>query len=507
VKCYFPLGIVLLCSSAGVVAQTAPAVYATRSYELDSGYRSNPTPAVATVYRGTVRFDQAAWLRLLFKHTNLPAGSRLRLTAAADGAVQWFDGASLADYQNGSAYFNGNEVTVELLAAAGSVGNRVFVDAVEVGDPGMIPYPESLCGADDRVPSQDPRQGRQYPTGCTSWMINEFTVLTAGHCTTSSSQQIHFNVPFSTSSGSLVLPPPQDQYPYAAGTLQRLNAGIGSDWSVACTTRNSNTGLWPGQAQAARAAAFGVPYAWYDLGTVPTSTAGNVIRITGYGTVSSPISPTWNQVQKTHADSLTQINATSLRYIPDTTGGNSGSPVIHENTGRAIGIHTHAGCTTGGNQGTRIDRADLQAAIASISRSKVVGKVTAFGAGCRGSAGVPTLGHTGFPRIGTSMTLNVTGVLPGQAGGVFYGFSRTMWGVLNLPYAIPGAPGCSVFSSLDIAVAAGTGSGSVNIPLAVPNNAALVNGIVDAQYLSGDVAANARGLTTTNSLELQVGRD
>lgn len=38
-------------------------------------------------------------------------------------------------------------------------------------------------------------------------------------------------------------------------------------------------------------------------------------------------------------------------------GGNSGSPVVHEETGEAIGVHTHGGCsaTGGSNKGTRID--------------------------------------------------------------------------------------------------------------------------------------------------------
>jgi hypothetical protein len=37
-------------------------------------------------------------------------------------------------------------------------------------------------------------------------------------------------------------------------------------------------------------------------------------------------------------------------------GGNSGSPVVHEETGLAIGIHTHGGCSNSGgaNSGTKI---------------------------------------------------------------------------------------------------------------------------------------------------------
>ncbi|TQV77584.1 hypothetical protein FLL45_04535 [Aliikangiella marina] len=43
-----------------------------------------------------------------------------------------------------------------------------------------------------------------------------------------------------------------------------------------------------------------------------------------------------------------------MRYTADTTGGNSGSPIIDEATGEAVGIHSHGGCSSSGgnNNGT-----------------------------------------------------------------------------------------------------------------------------------------------------------
>ena len=49
-------------------------------------------------------------------------------------------------------------------------------------------------------------------------------------------------------------------------------------------------------------------------------------------------------------------------------GGNSGSPVIHEETGHAIGVHTHGGCssTGGNNKGTRIDRSEFKSHVDAL---------------------------------------------------------------------------------------------------------------------------------------------
>ena len=49
----------------------------------------------------------------------------------------------------------------------------------------------------------------------------------------------------------------------------------------------------------------------------------------------------------------------------DTEGGNSGSPVINETNGVAVGVHTNAGCTSGGgfNTGTSTFNTGLWAQI------------------------------------------------------------------------------------------------------------------------------------------------
>lgn len=153
--------------------------------------------------------------------------------------------------------------------------------------------------------------------------------------TPSSSTRMHFTYGVSNA-------PFEDQYAVDVPTYRGANGGVGNDWGRGRLLPNSSTGLLPGVAQGD----------WYTIGTVPSTTSGNVIRITGYGTAAVD-----SRSQKTHTGDLTTVNTASLNYVPDTTGGNSGSPVLHENTGLVIGVHTHGGCgeTSGANTGTRAD--------------------------------------------------------------------------------------------------------------------------------------------------------
>ena len=106
---------------------------------------------------------------------------------------------------------------------------------------------------------------------------------------------------------------------------------------------------------------------FFVLSAVPPPVLGQTIRITGYGTTNPPVPNEWNLVQKTHSGPYVAFMGTLVQYQVDTTGGNSGSPVINMATGEAIGIHTHAGCNLGGgeNNGTGINHAGLQNALAN----------------------------------------------------------------------------------------------------------------------------------------------
>lgn len=335
---------------------------------IDSGPVENIGRSNDAVFAETIRVPDASWIRLKFDEVRLSGneadgtGSFLVITSLLDGYFQILYASHVRQWQNTSAYFNGDAVRIELFATPRTGENRIVIRETIAGEPVFEEdaNERSICGTvDDRVLSNDPRVGRAMPVTCTAWLFNDENkcLLTAGHCAGASLQVMQFNVPLSTSGGSTVNPPPQDQYPIDPASVQSQNGGVGNDWCYFGCFKNSNTDLTPAQAQGD----------YFILAPFAPPVSGQDIRITGYGGVSAPVSPTWNYVQKTHVGPYVSLSGNTVRYATDTTGGNSGSPVIDESTGLAIGIHTHAGCTTGGgsNQGTAIQHSGLQNALAN----------------------------------------------------------------------------------------------------------------------------------------------
>jgi len=329
---------------------------------LDSGVRAGVPggDAMQLVFSEQVGAKDAPYIRLVFGELDLPGelgtsqSAYLAITSLQDGAVQYLDAEAASQWQGKSAYFNGSTVLVELFVSPKTEPGRVSVTGVIAGewDSGQ----RSICGTvDDRELSQDPRVAYVAPIGCTAWLFNDRNncMLTAGHCGPASSQVIWFNTTLSTPQGNPVAPPPEDQYAIDPVSTQSNNGGIGNDWSTFGVFNNSNTGLTPLESQGSS----------FQLAESAPSVSGQSIRVTGHGVTSAPVDPTWNLAQKTHAGPYVSHSGTTIRYEADTTGGNSGGPVIDETTGMAIGIHTNAGCNSGGNQGTAIQNSFLQNAI------------------------------------------------------------------------------------------------------------------------------------------------
>lgn len=266
-------------------------------------YNSGDTKSATTV----ISIDHAPWIQLDLSGSELAAGATI--TIIGDSATQVIAAADLAS-NSFSAVFDGSSVEVELSSSGkvrgGGETSRVEVSNVNVGLCKDELVGESICGTtDDRVASTDVRMGR-YNGGCTAWLISEDAYITAGHCgTPTSSTRIHFV--FGTGSAA-----PEDQYSVDVSTYQGVNGGVGNDWGAGRFLPNSITGKLPGVRQSEKCGTPGC--GWFNLGTVPSTTSGNNIRITGYGTAAVA-----SQSQKTHVGALTTIGSTYLRYVPDTT--------------------------------------------------------------------------------------------------------------------------------------------------------------------------------------------
>jgi trimeric autotransporter adhesin len=326
------LGLLLMASMVcGIAnAQRASVWSHTESYDWNSGLLS-PGSKVSHV----VQSPGATWMQLRFANVKLGSVSYIRLTSLQDGATQILNAKTLKGEGNLSAYFNGDRVRVELhVVAPDWSGASIRIDQVEVGE--LVAVAESQCGSVDNRTLSNNRAVARATNGCTAWIISNGNLLTAGHCV-SGLTRVEFNVPSSTSGGGLVRSNPRDQYTVVPGSVQSNAGQVGNDWAVFRVQNNSQTGLSPLQAQGAS----------FNL---TRRTALGTIRVTGHGVDGG----TRNQVQQTHTGPLTSLSGTRLRYVVDTEGGNSGSPVIDEATGEAVGIHTHGGCTTSGgsNNGT-----------------------------------------------------------------------------------------------------------------------------------------------------------
>ncbi|MGD8454665.1 MAG: GEVED domain-containing protein [Phycisphaerae bacterium] len=320
-----------------------------QDYALDSGVVANPETEATVVYVGEVHVPEAAWLRLYFRDVQLDRGSTLRMTAALDGEVQELDAAGIGMWSYTSAYFNGDTVYVELIAAPESQENRVILDRLALallsGQPRACGVDGcGYCGSDDRVPSAETWAGRLLPVGCTGSVFNEDScIVSAGHCADGGyADVIQFNVPNSQSDCDLVNPPVADQFPITDYLFS--NNDVGDDWSVMTCGTNSY-----GQR----------PYDRYGeyrpIASSPAPTGVNA-TVWGYGIDDSP-SPTRNQTQQTASGPINYRYSTHYRASVDITYGNSGSALMYNGT--IIGIVTHCPCP---NYVTRVDLAAFAAA-------------------------------------------------------------------------------------------------------------------------------------------------
>ena len=363
---------------------------------LESGAFDGADAQGGPVFTEVIEADGTPWMRVHFSDYDLGDNSFVILTSLRDGDWQRLDSASLPIWSDTSGVFNGAQVEVALYVAPGDTGVFVNVDEILVADPadfsdgsdagdpaGRDSTSRSLCGGDDgRVPSNDPRVGRLFFGGCTGWLASNGAAMTAGHCGDPdgdlSGVLMEFNVPPSSSNGVPDAASLDDQYPVTSWAF--ISGGEGADFSVYTIGPNSNTGL----------EAHLVQGFFHMTGMVPAE--GATVRVTGYGLDAHPSGTggsgaaccDWdsddscnydcnsaNMTQQTKTGSCDDcLVGTAIEHMVDTMPANSGSPIIWESNGIAIGIHAQGGCDTAlsdyDNAGTWLGYGPLQTELQSF---------------------------------------------------------------------------------------------------------------------------------------------
>ena len=322
--------------------------YVARAFDTTS--LANDSDQSSVLFADVIREPGAAWMRLHFASSSVGGGS-VRMTSLLDGEVQQLDAAGLSMWSNTSAYFNGDSVLVELIAAPHSRGNRLALTMLEIEmtDEGGLAGSSGQCGicvVDDRSASTQPWVARLMNAGCTASLYTSCScMITAGHC--SGGTVVQFNVPPSTAGCALVNPPIADQFPVV--TKQFASSGVGADWCV-MTIGVNNLNQKPVQRYGA----------YRPLASSASSTflpIGSALDIWGHG---ADLTCVRHHTQQLSPGPVTAVLSSSIQFNNDVRGGNSGSS-IHRN-GEIFGVVTHCAPTGCPNIGTRIDLAAFVAA-------------------------------------------------------------------------------------------------------------------------------------------------
>ena len=325
--------------------------------------------------------DSAPWIQLHFDRVNLGEKSYVIIKSTADGDQQRFDAKSILPWDNWSAMFKGDEVTLTLFVAPRENNISIDVKELRVGEFLNGDELRSQCGdTDNRAQSSiSMRDGRIMPVTCTGWMHAGGFYATAGHCLDGGSSSLNimeFDVPASLCNGTTQPAAVNNQYPIIYSSIVWENGNIGDDWGFYDVGPNSNTGLTPLQARRS----------YYHLTKAnPTSN----IQIRGYGSDDVPVGcnngrNSDNFTLQWHAganlgETVNNANDISWEYQADTEGGNSGSAIrstSNPDLHHAIGIHTNAGCSTSntgtsGNNGTSFEADDVEAAMNTFWQTQV----------------------------------------------------------------------------------------------------------------------------------------
>jgi len=311
------------------------------------------------VFSKIIKEPGAPWIQVYFEKFNLGKSSYLKITSSKDNHFQIHTTETLREWKGASAFFNGDEILVEVYQSSSDYEVFLKGDWINVGvtdlnrmskyntSSGSVEC-ETGChngGADDRVSSNDPAIGRVVKatsgsnTSSTAWIASNGALVSAGHAASNldAFNFVEFNVPLSNSDGTFNHPPPSDQYIVDDNSIIYDQGGAVRDYAIFNVFPNSNTGLFPAQAQKA----------FYrtskDLNP-------STVRITGFGadfdpqgTGSLSCDNSHNKTQQTHSGPASEGGTAGNEvwsFQVDVQGGNSGGPIIANGTNYSVGIIT-----------------------------------------------------------------------------------------------------------------------------------------------------------------------
>lgn len=178
---------------------------------------------------------------------------------------------------------------------------------------------------------------------------------------------------------------------------------------------------------------------------------------------------------------------------------------LRDANGMLVSVQLPTGPQRITHQGWRVDNArsivvPVDPSLGALWRSSWI----AFGTGCSGTAGIPSLRAVGpmRPDLGSTFVTEVGGMptAAGAAVGVL-GLSSVLSNGNNLPLDLAplGMPGCVQLVSADALALLGAANGRASWPLTVPAQGALLGLSFHQQALVPDPGANLAGLLASNA--------
>jgi hypothetical protein len=136
---------------------------------------------------------------------------------------------------------------------------------------------------------------------------------------------------------------------------------------------------------------------------------------------------------------------------------------------------------------------------------------TAFGTGCAGSAGVPTLapGLGQLPSLGKPFTVQVGNVPFGPLRLTYgmLGASNAAWSGVPLPFdlGLLGMPGCTLYTGAEIVTPLTATGGVASWTMTLPYDIGLIGARAYQQALIVDPGTNLLGMIVSNAGEIRLG--